>query len=123
LHGADQLITAAQYFQRTFSKRTLVDFAFSSYPEPPYELYQDTVIRDIFRRMEEFRAAGVEGMVWRMLPDNPAFDTSNYHGIAERYWGLLHADGSPKLAFIPFLNGMLREAETVAAPPLPTPRR
>lgn len=121
LSGADQLIGAAQYFQRTFAKRTFVDFAFSSYPEPSYELYQDTVIRDIFRRMEELRAAGVQGMVWRMLSDDPAFDTTNYHGMAERHFGLLHADGSPKPAFMPFLNGMLTEADAVAAPPVAAP--
>jgi hypothetical protein len=111
LSGADHLIAAAQYFQKTFAKPTFVtDFAFSSYPEPSYELDQDAVVRDIFRRMEEFRAAGVQGMVWRMLLDDPAFDTNNYHGLAERHWGLLHADGSPKLAFMPFLNGMLTAA-------------
>jgi len=67
------------------------------------------VVRDIFARLGEFRAAGVQGMVWRMLADDPAFDTANYHGMAERSWGLLHADGSPKPAFLPFLNGMLDE--------------
>ncbi len=111
LSGADQLIGAAKYFQETFAKGTfVVDFAFSSYPEPSYEGDQDAVVRDIFRRIDEFRAAGVQGMVWRMLADDPAFDTNNYHGLAERHWGLLHPDGSPKLAFLPFLNGMLTEA-------------
>ena len=42
-----------------------------------------------------------------MLADDPAFDTNNYHGLAERHWGLLHADGTPKPAFLPFLNGAL----------------
>ena len=112
LSGVDRLIAAAQYFQHTFAKPTFVTgFAFSSYPEPSYELYQDTVIREIFRRMEELRTAGVQGMVWRMLSDDPAFDTNNYHGMAERHWGLLHADGSPKPGFMPFLNGMLTEAD------------
>lgn len=115
LSGADQLISAAQYFQDTFGKRTLVDFAFSSYPDPSYERDQDTVIREIFRRMEEFRAAGVQGLIWRMLSDDPAFNTDNYHGIAERYWGLLRADGSPKPAFLPFLNGMRTESGTPKA--------
>jgi hypothetical protein len=112
LSGAEQLIGAAAYFHETFGKRTLIDFAFSSYPEPQYEAYQDTVIRDIFSRMPEFRAAGVEGMVWRMLPDDPTFDTSNYHGVAERYWGLLRADRTDKPAFKPFLDGVV--AETAA---------
>ena len=24
-------------------------------------------------------------MIWRMLSDDPGFDTNNYHGIAERF--------------------------------------
>ena len=121
LSGADQLITAAQYFRNTFAKPTFVtDFAFSSYPEPSYELYQDTVVRDIFRRIGEFSAAGVQGMVWRMLADDPAFDPNNYHGEAERFWGLLHADGNPKLAFAPFRDGMI-DAATAAPQPVALP--
>jgi hypothetical protein len=115
LSGADQLITSAQYLRDTFAKRTFVDFAFSSYPEPSYELDQNTVIREIFRRMEEFRAAGVQGMVWRMLSDDPAFNADNYHGLAERHWGLLRADGSAKPAFAPFLKGLLTEADAMIA--------
>jgi hypothetical protein len=107
LSSADELISAAKYFHTTFGKPTFVtDFAFSSYPEPSYEGYQDMVVRDIFRRMDELKAAGVQGMIWRMLSDDPAFDTKNYHGVAERFWGLLHADGRPKLAFQSFLNGI-----------------
>ncbi len=121
LSGADQLISAAQYFHTTFAKRTMVDFAFSSYPEASYEHDQDTVIRDIFRRMAEFKAAGVQGMIWRMLSDDPEFNTDNYHGMAERHWGLLRADGSPKPAFLPFLNGMLTEAEAIPPPVAPAP--
>jgi hypothetical protein len=100
LSGADQLLGAAQYFQSKFGKSTLIyDVGFSSYPEPAYETYQDDVVSDIFRWMPEFQSAGVQGLIWRMLADDPGFDTSNYHGIAERYWGLLHADGTPKQAF------------------------
>ena len=122
LSGADQLIQAAQYFQRTFAKPTFVtDFAFSSYPEPSYELSQDTVVRDIFRRIGELSAAGVQGMVWRMLSDDPAFDANNYHGVAERYWGLLHADGAPKLAFAPFRDGMIDAAAAAPPPAAPVP--
>ncbi len=112
LSGADMLLEAARYYQTTFHKPSLItDFAFSSYPEPSYENDQDTVVRDIFSRIEEFRAAGVRAMIWRMLSDDPAFDTGNYHGEAERHWGLLHADGTAKPAFLPFLNGMLDECQ------------
>jgi hypothetical protein len=34
----------------------------------------------------------------------------NNHGMAERSFGLLRADGTPKPAFMPYLNGMLTEA-------------
>lgn len=120
LSGADMLISAARYNQETFGKPSFVtDFAFSSYPEPSYELYQDTVVRDIFSRMDELRAAGVEGMIWRMLADDPKFDSSNYHGMAERFWGLIRADGTQKMAFQPFVNGMVSERERVVAAPAP----
>jgi hypothetical protein len=109
LSSADSLISAAKYFHTTFGKPTFVtDFAFSSYPEPTYEGYQDMVVRDIFRRIDELSAAGVQGMVWRMLEDDPKFDTKNYHGEAERHWGLLHADGKPKPAFQSFRDGIQR---------------
>jgi hypothetical protein len=111
LSGADMLLSQAKYYQKTFNKPTFVtDFAFSSYPEPSYEAYQDTVIRDIFRRMDEFRAAGVRGMVWRMLADDPKFNTANYHKMAERHWGLIRADGTPKAAFQPFVDGVVKES-------------
>lgn len=100
LSGADQLVSAAQYLHSRFGKPVIVyDVGFSSYPSSSYETYQDTVVADIVRRMPELAAAGVQGLIWRMLADDPDFDTSNYHGIAERYWGLLHSDGSPKPAF------------------------
>jgi hypothetical protein len=115
MSGADSLISAAKYFHTTFGKPTFVtDFAFSSYPEPSYEGYQDMVVRDIFRRIDELSAAGVQGMIWRMLSDDPKFDTTNYHGVAERHWGLLHADGRPKPAFESFRIGTKRQAESPA---------
>ena len=117
LSGADLLVTAAQYNQQHFHKPTFVtDFAFSSYPTPDYERYQDTVVREIFSRLDEMRDAGVQGMIWRMLADDPKFDPANYHGLAERHWGLLRADGTPKPAFQPFRNGVIAEAARVADP-------
>jgi len=116
MSGADHLISAANYFHKTFGKPTFVtDFAFSSYPEPSYESNQDMVIREIFRRLDELEAAGVQGMVWRMLEDDPKFDTKNYHGEAERHWGLLHADGKPKMAFQSFLEGIRGPATSLSA--------
>jgi hypothetical protein len=115
LSGADMLIAQASQLQAMFHKPCFVtDFAFSSYPEPSYAYQQDTMVKEIFAKLSELKAAGVRGMVWRMLSDDPTFDTSNYHGMAERSWGLLHADGTPKLAFYAFLNGMLAENADVA---------
>ena len=122
LSGADMLINAARYNRATFGKPSFVtDFAFSSYPEPSYELYQDTVVREIFARMNELREAGVEGMIWRMLADDPKFDTSNYHGMAERFWGLIRSDGTQKMAFQPFFNGMVTEKERADRPTVAQP--
>lgn len=108
--GADSLLSQARFYKNTFRKPVFVtDFAFSSYPEPSYETLQDLVVIDIFKRMAEFRSAGVKGMVWRMLADDPNFDTNNYHGVAERHWGLLRANGSRKAAFTSFSRGIKAE--------------
>jgi len=57
LSGADVLMQGALYNQQTFNKPTFVtDFAFSSYPEPSYLNDQDTVVREVFARMDELRA-------------------------------------------------------------------
>ena len=53
---------------------------------------------------------GVTGIVLRAIADDPKFDTSNYHGIAERHWGFIRADGSKKPSFKPLLEGIRREA-------------
>lgn len=116
--ATDMLLDAARYYQTTFGKPVFItDFALSSYPEPTYETLQDIEVAEVFARMPEFRAAGVQGLIWRMLKDDPTFDTSNYHGIAERHWGLLRADGSRKAAFSTFLNGMLASADEGPALP------
>ncbi len=120
MSGAQKLIDGALVLKGLFGKPCFVtDFAFSSYPEPAYEGYQDFVVRDIFSRLADLKAAGVKGMVWRMLSDDPAFDTANYHGMAERYWGLRRANGTQKLAFTSFVQGLRAEASGTPAPPAP----
>lgn len=123
--GAQVLIDGAKRLQSMFGKPTFVtDFAFSSYPEPNYVTYQDLVVQDIMARLPELKAAGVQGMVWRMLTDDPKFDTANYHGQAERHWGLLRADGSEKPSFSSFMNGIAADRQGTAPPPpspAPTP--
>lgn len=118
---ADELVASARYFKTRFNKPTFIgDLALSSYPAAEYEAHQAAVIREIFARLPELRAWGVIGIVFRMLADDPAFDINNYHGVAERHWGFLRADGSPKPAFAELQTGWLAEAQ-IAPTPAPTP--
>lgn len=109
--SAQDLLVAAQKLQTTFGKRVLLyDFALSSYPEPDYALRQEAQLRALFGLMPDLRAANVEGVLFRHLYDNPNFDTRNYNGEAERWWGLKHADGSAKPAFDDAVAGIHEEA-------------
>jgi hypothetical protein len=104
------LVQSVHYLQGTFRKPVVVtDLAFSSYPSEGYEAVQAQVIGELFARMHELKAAGVVAIMYRMVADDPNFDTANYHGIAERHWGLLRADGSQKPAFSIFAAGVQRE--------------
>jgi hypothetical protein len=115
LKAVDMLITGARDLQGRFNKPCFViDLALSSYPQPTYEGYQAAVIKELFARLPELKKVGVRGVIWRQLIDDPKFDTTNYHGMAERFWGLLHANGTPKAAFAPFLHGI--QSETSGRP-------
>jgi hypothetical protein len=110
-NAVDTLVDGARFMQRQFNKPSLiVDLAISSYPASTYEARQARVARELRRRLPELKAAGVRGILYRSMADNPAFDTSNYHGIAERHWGLLRADGSKKPAFAPFAAAVRAES-------------
>jgi hypothetical protein len=110
LKTVDTLINGARDLHGKFNKPCLiVDLALSSYPQSQYEARQAAVIKELFARLSELKSAGVRGVIWRQLADDPKFDTSNYHGMAERFWGLLKADGTPKAAFEPFVRGIQSE--------------
>jgi hypothetical protein len=97
------LIESSRYVQTRFKKPSLiVDLAISSYPAASYEARQAQFTSELRARIPELKAAGVRGILYRMIADDPKFDTSNYHGVAERHWGLLRADGSEKPAFADF---------------------
>ena len=113
LQAVDTLVAGAAQLRKTFRKPSLIiDLALSSYPSADYEAHQATVVREVFERVGDLKALGVAGIVWRSLVDDPKFDTSNYHGKAERHWGLLRANGSTKPAFRFFVDGVRREAAT-----------
>jgi hypothetical protein len=111
LQAVDTLVGTARQLQRSFGKPSMViDLALSSYPDQRFESHQAAVMGELFTRLPELKQAGVRGIIWRQIQDDPGFDTSNYHGMAERYWGLLRADGSAKPAFAAFLEGVRGEA-------------
>lgn len=117
-NAVGSLVESAHYLQGTFHKPIIVtDLAFSSYPSQGYESVQAQVIGELFARIGELKSAGVLAMMYRMVVDDPNFDTANYHGIAERFWGLLRADGSQKPAFAVFAAGV--QSEYGAAPSTP----
>jgi len=106
----ETLVSAARFIQTTFHKPSMVvDLALSSYGTR-YEETQAQAVSALFARLPELKTAGVEGLVWRAVADDSRFDVANYHGEAERHWGLMRADGSPKPAFAAFRTGVQREA-------------
>lgn len=112
--AVDTLVSGVAHLHNTFRKPSFViDLAVSSYPSAEYEAHQQAVVTELFQRMGELKGFGVEGIVWRAIVDDPAMDLSNYHGIAERHWGVVRADGTEKPAFRPFADG-IRAASAVA---------
>lgn len=102
----DTLVAGVAHLHHTFRKPSLVtDLALSSYPAAEYEAHQEAAVRALFERAGELRALGAAGLIWRAIIDDASMDTSNYHGMAERHWGVVRADGSEKPAFRPFLDG------------------
>jgi hypothetical protein len=97
------LVDGARYVQTRFKKPSLiVDLAMSSYPSSSYESRQAAFASELRARIPELKAAGVNAILFRMIADDPTFDTTNYHGVAERHWGFLRADGSEKPAYAEF---------------------
>ena len=96
-----------------------MDLALSSYGAH-YEENQAAAMAELSRRLPELKVAGVQGLVWRAVSDDPRFDTANYHGEAERHWGLLRADGSAKPALAAFTDAVRAEtSKTTVAVLLP----
>lgn len=116
LNSIDTVVAGTGKLHALFHKPVLlIDFVLSSYPEPTYEANQAKVVKELFTRLPELKTAGLEGVIWRMLKDNPKFDTANYHGEAERHWGLVRADGTFKTAYATFMSGVAEERAAARA--------
>jgi hypothetical protein len=114
LSAVDTLVSGARTLGSRFGKPVLVmDLALSTYPSTEYEAHQAAVLRELFARTPELKQAGVVGIIWRQIVDDPKFDTSNYHGMAERYWGVVRADGSPKPGLAVLRDGIRAESAPV----------
>ncbi len=91
----------AGYLHRAFGKPVLLAYvAVSSrgrFTAGGWEREQAEALEDLARHANGLREAGVFGAVYLQLFDDPAHE--GYFGAAERHFGLLRADGSPKPAF------------------------
>ncbi len=116
LAAIETLLSGARHIQKAFKKPSfVVDLALSSYPAASYESRQASVVKELFTRMPELKAAGVRAVVYRMFADDAKFDRSNYHGVAERHWGFVRSDGSEKPAFAAFAAGVRQERGRLGA--------
>lgn len=111
LGAVETLVSGARSLGAKFGKPVMImDLALSSYPSAEYEGHQAKVLGELFGRTADLKRAGVVGVIWRQIVDDPKFDTSNYHGQAERHWGVLRADGSEKPAFKVLREGIQQES-------------
>jgi hypothetical protein len=85
----------ARYLKRAFGRPLLLAYvAVSSHGS--WEKRQADALRDLHRHRAALRAAGVFGLIYFQLRDDPAH--LGYFGAAERHFGLLRADGTAKPA-------------------------
>lgn len=86
----------ARYLKRAFGLPVLVGYvAVSSHGG--WEKRQAEALRSLVRRRKDLLDAGVFGVVYFQLRDDPKH--TGYFGPAEKHFGLLRADGSKKPAF------------------------
>lgn len=104
----------ATYLQRSFRLPVLLAYvAVSSHGG--WEARQAEALADLAGRRAELSAAGVFGAMYFQLHDDPAH--VGYFGEAERHFGLLRSDGSPKPALQAFRAlGSARSREATRSP-------
>lgn len=119
---AQETVRAAQLVQGLFHKPIhITDIALSSYPD--LEATQNETLAQFLGRLSDLQAAGVQAIVYRDLFDQPAMDTSNYFGAAEKHWGLRTHDGRDKPAFTTWRSlvaGPSPDPLPATGPPAPT---
>lgn len=96
---ASSALSYARYLKRAFNRPILFGYlAVSSYDG--WEGAQAAALRDVLAHREALREAGVFGLVYFQLYDDP--EHKGYFGPAERHFGLLTAAGRPKPALEAF---------------------
>lgn len=107
LGAADAVLEATRALHGTFGKPVLLhDLALSSYGVPDWEVEQERTVRGLFERGPQLAEAGLAGIVYRALDDNPTFPADEYYGEAERHMGLRTASGEWKPALDAWLAGL-----------------
>lgn len=112
--GAPDKIASLLSFIQTLApgKRALLyDLALSSYPDAAWERAQGETLQAIVDRLPEYAAAGLDGIIYRELYDNPNMSPANYFGYAEQHWGLRYSGtGAAKPAWSAWLSAYSRPA-------------
>lgn len=104
----------ARYLRERFGKPILLAYvAVSSHGG--WEARQAEALRDLHDARGALREQGVFGMIYFQLQDDP--EHAGYFGAAERRFGLIREDGSPKPAFYVFQTLIERPAPTSAETP------
>jgi hypothetical protein len=102
----------ARYLRRAFGRPLLLSYvAVSSYDG--WEDEQGDALRDLLAHRDALRDAGVFGWLYFQLHDDPAH--TGYFGPAERHFGLVRPDGTPKPALSVFRELLTRPARAAGA--------
>jgi len=102
----ERSLTYAVWLNETFDKPILLAYVAVSTYDPDasaWEQYQADIVGNLFAEVPDLQSHGVFGMLYFSLFDDPAHE--GYFGEAEKHFGLLRSDGSPKPAWDAFKTG------------------
>jgi hypothetical protein len=107
LGAIDAVKAATAKLHSLFGKPVLLDdLALASYDSSTWAGYQQQDLASLFSRRAELQGAGLMGVVYRALRDDPNANTANYYGAAERTWGLEYSGGGWKPAMSTWVSGV-----------------